>query len=324
MQRSSSLLSFGASAACLLQLVSAWQPGTKTGPEGWVEDHNYFRCMHNAEPLKWDTDLAKKAQDVVDDLRAVANAKADKKVSLVHSNCYYTWPFSGENLALGTPGSKFTCNGKLQEFGQACVVWSWWNEYTKFWNCKGTWNEAPFHQVGHLTALVWKGIGSVGCANNGGIYSCEYGHDDCKTVGSNMGGAKCYSMTPQHLPNFSSCKGDACVGCYDASREQFCRAQTSGGDAPVTTSSTTTKVAVTTTSSTTTKTPATTTAAPKPATTTAAPGGNGAPTGKCTDAAGRATANTRCASLKSGSYCKFNDKNLAGQVCQSIDVRCGC
>ena len=37
--------------------VAAYEHGTSTGIDGWLEDHNYFRCLHNAEPVSWDYGL---------------------------------------------------------------------------------------------------------------------------------------------------------------------------------------------------------------------------------------------------------------------------
>ena len=46
--------------------VAAYEHGTSTGIDGWLEDHNYFRCLHNAEPVSWDYGLEEKARYLAD------------------------------------------------------------------------------------------------------------------------------------------------------------------------------------------------------------------------------------------------------------------
>ena len=35
---------------------------TSKGMDGWLEDHNYFRCLHNADPVGWDYGLESQAR----------------------------------------------------------------------------------------------------------------------------------------------------------------------------------------------------------------------------------------------------------------------
>jgi len=204
-----------------LAVVTGYKVNAYDGPQGWVEDHNYYRCLHGADPIVWDSNLADKAQAWVNEL-----AKANG--ALTHSQCYYTWPYSGENLSKGPTGQgNFQCNGQRRHYDQHCALYSWYKEYGAAWDCVGDWTTAKFGDVGHFTAMVWKGIGRVGCASNGDYYGCEYGHKLCYTKGLSLGGRQCYGTLPQHLPNFSSCKGSTCVGCYDGSKVATCASQTS-------------------------------------------------------------------------------------------------
>ncbi|EER15714.1 hypothetical protein Pmar_PMAR026982 [Perkinsus marinus ATCC 50983] len=38
------------------------------GIEGWVKDHNYFRCLHGAGPVEWSTELEAESQQWADHL----------------------------------------------------------------------------------------------------------------------------------------------------------------------------------------------------------------------------------------------------------------
>ena len=34
--------------------AAAYEHGTSTGMDGWLDDHNYYRCLHGADPVSWD------------------------------------------------------------------------------------------------------------------------------------------------------------------------------------------------------------------------------------------------------------------------------
>ena len=74
--------------------------GTTTGAEGWVEDHNFFRCQHGADPVVWDSALASKAQAWADELESTGIFE--------HSDSYNLLPAAGENLAWGS--GFFSCS----------------------------------------------------------------------------------------------------------------------------------------------------------------------------------------------------------------------
>jgi len=188
-------------------LGGCYRFGSLSGPAGWVADHNYYRIKHSASLVKWDADLAAKAQAWANHLKQTG--------SFYHSNSYNVWPYSGENLAKGY-GNYFRCGDYSGPYGQACVVYLWWKEYGDCWNCRGRWQDAT-GVLGHFTAMVWKGIDRIGCGSAGPIYVCEYGSVYCKTRNVQNGGYGCWGTTPPHLPNFNSgsCYNSKCVGCLN-------------------------------------------------------------------------------------------------------------
>jgi len=187
------------------------QLGKKSGADGWVADHNHFRAKHGADPVTWDSDLAAKAEKW-------ANKLKDKD-SMFHSDCYAgtgdMWPASGENLAWGYGA----CNPAVgdggpalytnDDYDQHCAVASWYGEYY-LWRGSGNWQQAQ--GIGHFTAIVWKGVDAIGCAQAGKYFVCEYGSKQCKAH-EKYGGSDCWSSNPSHLPNFNSgtCSGGACI-----------------------------------------------------------------------------------------------------------------
>jgi len=171
-----------------------------------VDDHNHFRRMHGAADVTWDEDLAKKAKTWAD--------KMDRTNGMGHSDCYGTWPVSGENVAQGYGACSTSGDGGPElyngNYDQHCAVASWYSEYY-LWRGSGDWKNTP--GVGHFTAMVWKGIDAIGCASAGNYYVCEYGSKYCRAKGKDFGGPQCWSSTPSHLPNFNQgqCSGGVCV-----------------------------------------------------------------------------------------------------------------
>jgi len=182
--------------------------GRRSGKNGWVDDHNYFRSLHKAGEVTWDNDLEKKAID---------HAKLIKrKGGLFHSDSYNDWPPSGENLAMGYGSSCSAAHRdggpKLYDGGydQHCAMASWYGEYY-LWKGRGDWQTVA--GLGHFTALVWKGIDTIGCASNGNYHVCEYGSTQCRAKNKQYGGSECWNSHPSHLPNFNmgQCSGGKCV-----------------------------------------------------------------------------------------------------------------
>jgi len=191
--------------------------GSSTGIDGWVADHNYFRCRHGASPVKWDADLAKSAQAWA--------AQLNKDQRMYHSDSFNIQPYSGENLAWGQ--GTFTCGpngGKKQPYGQACAVWNWYNEYNLFLGASKTDSTAweTVSGAGHFTAMAWKGINIIGCGVSGVYHVCHYSHDLCKTSKA----AACTGTSPPHLPNYniSKCQPGVCLESAKPQYEAKCSA----------------------------------------------------------------------------------------------------
>ena len=184
----------------------------------------------------WDADLADKAQAWADWMQS--NGR------MTHSDCYAypnplastsggtstgisgTYLASGENLAWaqGSSGITKTCDQYTGEYNQACAVFNWYHEYTDYWTDPSDadlWQSAS--GMGHFTAMVWKGVEKIGCAQAGaysdGVYFvCQYGSDRCDQGTSNT---DCWNPSPPGLPNFNSynCATDECVSPYRASQD---------------------------------------------------------------------------------------------------------
>lgn len=195
-------------ASSMIALVAGGGFGTGSGSSAWVRDHNHFRAKHGAGAVTWDSQLAHKA--------AVHAAKMKRYNSMFHSDCYTDYPPSGENLAWGYGGcSPARRDGgpvlysNNNDYDQHCAVASWYGEYY-LWKGRGRWQGVD--GVGHFTAMVWKGVDQIGCAQSGHYFVCEYGSKHCKSH-SKYGGSSCWGSSPSHLPNFNSnqCSGGACV-----------------------------------------------------------------------------------------------------------------
>ena len=174
--------------------AAAYEHGTSTGMDGWLEDHNYFRCLHNAEPVSWDYGLEEKARYL-----------ADQQTMSHTPDVYNVKPSSGENIAMG--GGTFTCGDYTGPYNQNCATYNWYHEYTDCWSPITGW-QPGMCTIGHFTAMVWKGVTKIGCASSGNYHVCEYGSDRC--MDGIDGG--CSSPSPPGVPNFNSGScGDECV-----------------------------------------------------------------------------------------------------------------
>jgi hypothetical protein len=89
-----------------------------------------------------------------------------------------------------------------------------YDEYDQYWRCENRWQDVD--GIAHFTAIVWKGIDKMGCAQNGQFYVCQYGSSHCMSNAYGAyGGLQCWASTPSHLPNFNvdTCPVNACVEC---------------------------------------------------------------------------------------------------------------
>lgn len=116
---------------------------TQNEAQKMLDLHNKMRCAVGVPPLKWSGALQCQAQQAQND-----------KAGMVHSNSYEMAIKAGENLASGTDIDM--------------AAWMWFTEYVS----GGTGSE-----VGHFTAMVWKGTTELGCGigrTGGGVIRCHY------------------------------------------------------------------------------------------------------------------------------------------------------
>ena len=144
--------------------VAAWEAGKKTGQDGWLDDHNYYRCLHGADPVGWDYTLESQAQ-------AVANDNAARG-GLSHSNSYSAAEPAGENLAMGM--GTYTCGDYNGPYNQNCATHNWYEE-VECWGLGDDGWKNPYCTIGHFTAMVWKKTTKIGCASSGNYFACQYG-----------------------------------------------------------------------------------------------------------------------------------------------------
>ncbi|XP_038638015.1 Golgi-associated plant pathogenesis-related protein 1-like [Scyliorhinus canicula] len=110
-----------------------------------LQEHNRLRALHQAQPLKFNSDLSTQAQKWAEHLIDIN--------SLQHSDTNY-----GENLWY-----KWSSDAKLPTGTE--VSETWYNEIKKY-----DFNDPSFKSgTGHFTQLVWKASTEVGagCATDG-------------------------------------------------------------------------------------------------------------------------------------------------------------
>lgn len=131
--------------------------------------HNLYRCIHNAPPMRWATDIAANAQNWAD--------RGEYKHSSVQFRQQTGEPW-GENLAWGTP----TLSG-------ATGVLVWYNEIDDtaggLVNTTCMKDSNCFQKIGHYTQVVWTDSVKLGCGKGsarhnddgdmGDFVVCQYG-----------------------------------------------------------------------------------------------------------------------------------------------------
>lgn len=146
----------------------------------WVELHNARRAQHGACPVVWNEAVAEGMQEWVDGL-----------TSLQHSNSYQMAPPqgpAGENLAWGSPS-----------ISPDQTVQMWYDEVSDCTTLPGCEHGEGGAAVGHFTAMVWKGVKSIGCAisQNGQYAGCRYRSGDHLSADTaNMGGSYVNNVGP--------------------------------------------------------------------------------------------------------------------------------
>jgi len=163
---------------------------TPTGLEAWkqkvLDQHNKFRCMHDAPSVAWSEEVAKSAASFI-----------ALQTNLQHSDSYNLPPPAGpagENLAWRSPSidtqmavadwydESVDCTGGASGFQDGCKTGV---------NGKVT---------GHFTAMIWKGVTHIGCAINTAntILICRYWSGNTKgPQTANMGGQYVANVKPQ-------------------------------------------------------------------------------------------------------------------------------
>jgi cathepsin B len=144
----------------------------------WLLVHNYFRCIHDTDPIEWDKDVAS------------GSATWAQRGQMSHAKCY-SIPApkgpSGENLAAGQKDIN-------------AAVFAWYDESPERGPGCG----------GHCTALLWKKSKALGCARkntwngNRPMYVCRYAQSAAnfgsKSDGVNMPDytkePECYNKFP--------------------------------------------------------------------------------------------------------------------------------
>ena len=118
-----------------------------------------------------------------------------------HSDVYNVMP-AGENIAMGM--GTFTCGDYTGPYNQNCATYNWYED-TDCWSPITGW-QPGMCTIGHLTAMVWKGVTKIGCASNGNYFVCQYGAEP-------------------GVPNFNSGScGDECVEAAVNTDDAACKA----------------------------------------------------------------------------------------------------
>lgn len=142
----------------------------ETEAEEWLTDTNIVRCIHGSPPLAWSEAMAKSAQEWAD------RGKYEHSAS-------YSIPApagpAGENLAWGHRSRLDANRGWYSE----------WKDCETLPGCE----RGLDAQVGHFTAMIWKGAKEMGCGQaevqGRMMYVCRYRAGDRKSGDTpNMGG----------------------------------------------------------------------------------------------------------------------------------------
>eukprot|EP00397_Hematodinium_sp_SG-2012_P043631 GEMP01048541.1.p1 GENE.GEMP01048541.1~~GEMP01048541.1.p1 ORF type:complete len:347 (+),score=51.90 GEMP01048541.1:122-1162(+) len=135
---------------------------------GWLNDHNYYRCVHGIDPFIYSNTLARFAQSWCPQSFTGSRLVHEKQAQPRSAGSRF-----GENLSV-----QF---GSRSEPRKAALS-SWYDEID-FW-IKGQWSPRVGYvrtpMIGHMTQMLWKGTTEVGCAqcnvrNGGTAVVCKYG-----------------------------------------------------------------------------------------------------------------------------------------------------
>jgi len=148
-------------------------PATGSMKKAYLAATNRYRCMHGAPAVTWDSNIANGAYNWV---RA-------------HGFNHAHGTGLGENLYWSSPAPS---NART-------VVKDWYNEVS---SCYWPGCQRGSSTVGHFTALVWKDVYKIGCAQSGKTAICRYKTRSC---GPNCGG-RYKKNVKRASKSYSACK----------------------------------------------------------------------------------------------------------------------
>jgi len=114
-------------------------------PLALLSIHNFYRCLHGTQPMKWNNTLQMSAQ------KWAANRQA-AQCDMQHSG----YPGVGENVAAGTYRG---LDGSNYDTSDIDMVNHWYNE--TWWY---DYSLVPGPGYNHFSQVVWNGTSDVGCA----------------------------------------------------------------------------------------------------------------------------------------------------------------
>lgn len=150
-------------------------PGLKDWESHFLDGHNKLRCLHDVPPMRWNTDIAKKAQQW-------ANEEGPRytRGKNPHSSHSFRKGIAGhfmvgENIAWQSRWSGYKA-------AELTAVYSWYSEIKDTDQGRvRQGNTIPSRpMIGHYTQQVWKASVELGCGehkkgSNDGFYVCMYG-----------------------------------------------------------------------------------------------------------------------------------------------------
>eukprot|EP00397_Hematodinium_sp_SG-2012_P015260 GEMP01015536.1.p1 GENE.GEMP01015536.1~~GEMP01015536.1.p1 ORF type:complete len:504 (-),score=55.44 GEMP01015536.1:1285-2796(-) len=192
----------------------------------WLNDHNYYRCLHDTAPFTYSMNLQKYAEDwCPHSAKLIKVAGRPPRLKLFHEK--EVRPESpgakfGENLSISGSSVVTALDTLVVSSGNAA---SGWYIEIEFWE-NGEWSPASGFvdtpMIGHMTQMLWKGTTEVGCArchinSSGTAVVCKY------NAHGNVSG-----RFPQNLPASFGYSDNTKIVCASKFRG-------SGGSSPETT-----------------------------------------------------------------------------------------
>eukprot|EP00747_Dinoflagellata_sp_TGD_P124690 gnl/TRDRNA2_/TRDRNA2_174041_c0_seq4.p1 gnl/TRDRNA2_/TRDRNA2_174041_c0~~gnl/TRDRNA2_/TRDRNA2_174041_c0_seq4.p1 ORF type:complete len:334 (+),score=79.55 gnl/TRDRNA2_/TRDRNA2_174041_c0_seq4:114-1004(+) len=128
----------------------------------WVSEHNKFRCMHGVPPVTWSDPVAQDASKYITPLTKMKHADSygvAPPAGPAGENLYWTSAQASPIPSVKAWYSEVNdCNGGPEGFTDGCA------------------NGVGGKPTGHFTAMIWKGVKTIGCATNanGQMTICRY------------------------------------------------------------------------------------------------------------------------------------------------------